>query len=150
MGSLLARSRSRRIRSQSRVLVEECEAFLAGQYPSVLQARGIPVPEWAWLSLLAHAPADVVLDHATSGPRRNYRDRLNLIWSGAVALLTKELVLQAKRTGCSVEELQHAVLLPLELRWDRPWSAPSTIGPSRFVEEVRQALNQFRGSSNLR
>ncbi len=150
MGSLLARSRSRRIRSQSRELIEDCEGFLTGQYPSLLQDRGIPVPEWAWLSLLAHAHVDVLLDHATRGPRRDYRNRLNLIWLGAVALLTEELVLQAKRTGCSVEELQHAVLLPLELRWDRPWSAASTIGPSRFVEDVRQALNQFRGSSNLR
>ncbi|MBF6557537.1 MAG: hypothetical protein IVW52_15520 [Acidimicrobiales bacterium] len=150
MGSLLERSRSRRIRSQARELVEECESFLTGQYPSVLQARGVPVPEWAWLSLLAHAPAETLMDHAAGGPRRNYLDRLNLIWLGAVALLTQELVVQAERTGCSVEELQHAVLVRLELRWVQTPSTASVVGPSPFVEEVRQALNQFRGSSNLR
>jgi hypothetical protein len=150
MGSPFERSRNRRIRIQGRELVEECENFLTGQYPSVLQARGVPIPEWAWLSLLAHAPADVLMDHAACGPRRQYRGRLNLVWFWAVSLLIQELVLQANRTGCSVEELQHAVLLRLELRWDRPWSVDSMMGPSRFVEEVRQALNQFRGSSNLR
>jgi len=150
MGSLLERSRTRRIRSQGRELVEECESFLTGQYPCVLQARGVPVPEWAWLSLLAHAPADVLIDHAMGGPPRQHRDRLNLIWSGAVRLLTQELVSQADRTGCSVEEFQHSVLLRLELSWARPWSATSMAGPSQFVEEVRQAIDQFRGNSNLR
>ena len=150
MGSLLERSRTRRIRSQGRELVEECESFLAGQYPSVLQARGDPVPEWAWLSLLAHAPADVLIDQAMGGPPRQYRDRLNLIWLGAVALLTQELVMQADRTGCSVEEVQHSVLLRLELSWARPWSATSMVGPSRFVEEVRQAIDRLPGNSSLR
>jgi hypothetical protein len=75
------------------------------------------------------------MEHATSGPRREYRDRLNLIWLGSVALLTKELVLQANRTGCSVEEFQHSVLLGLELGWVRPWSTASVAGPSHFVEE---------------
>jgi len=149
MGSLLERSRSRRIQSQGRELVEECESFLAGRYPSVLQARGDPVPEWAWLSMLAHAPTDVLIDDAMSGPSRQYRDRMNLLWLGAVALLTQELVMQANRTGCSVEEFQHSVLLRLELSWARPWSATSMVGPSQFVEEVRQAIDQFRGNSSL-
>lgn len=41
-------------------LVAECEAFISGAYAAHLQARGQPVPAWAWINRLAHAaPADI-------------------------------------------------------------------------------------------
>jgi len=150
MWSPLDRSRNRHLSIQGRQLVRECESFLSGQYPSFLQTRGLPVPEWAWLSLLVHAPTDALVDQVAGGPARQYRDHLNVLWRGAVALLAQELVIVAERAGCSVGELQRDVLLRVELGWDRtPSGAPGT-GPSRVVEEVRQALSRYRGSSHPR
>jgi len=60
------RSNNRRVETQARQLVRDCESFLLGRYPWVLQAKGYPVPEWAWLSavealgrlgLMARAPS---------------------------------------------------------------------------------------------
>jgi len=47
-----------------------------------------------------------------------------------------------------MKELQHAVILNVELNWNRPLFSASVMGPSRFVEDVRQALNRFRGISH--
>ncbi len=147
MRSPLERGRDHRLKSQARQLVGECESFLVGELPSVLQHRGLPVPDWAWLSVLAHAPTDVVAGHASGGSRGRFRGHLNAVWLGAVALLAQELIMVADRTGCSVEDLQHDVLLNVELSWERPMPGESVVGPSRFVEEVRRALHRFRGSS---
>jgi len=148
MRSPWERSRDRRLESQARQLVNECESFLVGRYPSVLRAQGLPVPEWAWLSMLAHAPVDRLVTQNAGVRRRQIGDHLTVLWLGAVALLAQELVMVADRTGCSVEELQHAVILNVELNWRRPLFGASVMGPSRFVEEVRQALSRFRGSSH--
>jgi hypothetical protein len=147
MRSPLERSRGHYVRTQARQLVTECESFLAGEYPSVLQRRGLPIPEWAWLSILAHAPADLLIEHAHGESRGRFRGHVHGVWLGAVALLAQELVTAADRTGCSVEELQHEVMLKVELDWVRPDGGASSIGPSRFVEQVRRALHRFRGSS---
>jgi hypothetical protein len=54
----------------------------------------------------------------------------------------------ADRTGYSMKGLQHAVILNVELNCNRPLFSASVMGPSRFVEDVRQALNRFRGISH--
>ncbi len=148
MWSPWERSRDYFVKTQARQLVGECESFLVGEYPILLQHRGLPIPEWAWLSVLAHAPADVLVQHARGGSRERFRGHLHAVWLGAVALLAQELVIVAERAGCSVEDLQHDVLLEVELTWARSAPGPSGLGPSRFVGEVRQALHRFRGSSH--
>jgi hypothetical protein len=150
MWSPLERSRDHMVETQARQLVGECESFLVGEYPALLQHRGLPIPEWAWLSVLAHAPVDVLVQHARGGSRERFRGHLHAVWLGAVALLAQELVIVAERAGCRVEDLQHDVLLGVELGWAPPAPGASTVGPSRFVEEVRQALHRFRGSSHAR
>ena len=150
MWSPLDSSRNYHLSTQGRQLVRECESFLTGQYPSFLQARGLPVPEGAWLSLLVHAPADVLVDQAAGGPARPYCDHLNLQWRGAVALLAQELVIVADRAGCGIEDLQRDVLLQVELGWDRGSFGTAETGPSRIVEEVRHALSRYRRSSHPR
>ncbi len=65
----LERLRGGRVKSEAHELVEESECFLTGRYPSALQSGGRPVPGWAWLSMLAHAPADVLMAEA-EGTRR--------------------------------------------------------------------------------
>ena len=59
----------------------ECESFFVGRYPSVLQAQGLPVPEWAWLSMLAHAPVDLLAAQAAGMRRRQYREHLTVLCS---------------------------------------------------------------------
>ncbi len=147
MRSPWERSRGHHVKAQARHLVEECESFLVGEYPSLLERRGLPIPEWAWMSVLAHAPGDVLVRHAHGESRERSRAHLHAIWLGAVALLAHELVMVAERTDSTVEELQHDVMLRVELDWERPAPGGSTVGPSRFVDEVRQALHRFRGSS---
>ncbi len=150
MWSPLETGRDHFVKSQARQLVGECESFLAGDLPSALQNRGLPVPEWAWLSMLAHAPTEVVVRYATGGPGGRFRGHLNSVWLGAVALLAREVVIVAGRTGCSVEELQHEVFLDLELNWRRVMSGGPATGPRRFVDEVRKALHRFRNSPHTR
>ena len=125
----LERSRDRQLTALARQLVEECESFLAGEYPSLLERRGLPIPEWAWMSVLAHAPGDVLVWHAHGGSRELSRGHLHAIWLGAVALLAQELVMVADRTDCRVEDLQHEVMLRVELNWESPGTGCLDDGP---------------------
>lgn len=143
MWSPLKSLRGGRVKSEAHELVEESECFLAGRYPSVLQAAGCPVPGWAWLSMLAHAPADVLMAEA-EGTRRHRRDRSSVLWLGAVALLCQELVMVANRTGSNLEEVQHALIQDVELTWEPPRFEGSIAGPSQFVGDVRGALERYR------
>lgn len=45
---------NRRLRRRGRDLIQECEAYLAGQYVGYLEVRNEHVPNWAWLNVLAH------------------------------------------------------------------------------------------------
>lgn len=100
------------------------------------------------MSALAHAPADSLM---TQGERKHvglWPDPVTVLWRGALDLLTQELITTAERNGLSVEEVQRALIVNVELK--RPWaeSGASVLGPSQFVQDVRQALRRFRGSSD--
>lgn len=142
-------ARSRRAEALGRQLVGECESFLAGRYPSVLQDHGLPVPGWAWLSVLAHAPTESLAEHATGGLRRRSLDATTAQWQQAVALLAQELVTTAYHTGCRVEELQHSLIFDIELEPSRSVFFACRAGPNQLVAEVRQALGRYRGTSHL-
>ncbi len=147
MGSPSHRSRDRRFEGQARQLVRESQSFLMGRYPDVLRAQGLPVPGWAWLSMLVHTPPDVLVAQAAEGKACGPTDHVTVLWQGALALLARELITLADRTGLSVEHLQHALIFDegLERAW--PVFDASVIGPSRFVQDVRQVLCRFRGTS---
>lgn len=72
MGWSSRRSNSHGYQARASQLVAECEEFLLGRYPWVLLARGWPVPGWAWMSALAHAPADSLM---TQGERKRVKPR---------------------------------------------------------------------------
>lgn len=148
MRSPLERSKDHYFQSQARQLVGECESFLDGTLPAVLERRGLPVPEWAWLSMLAHSPADALEQHVNGGSRGRFRSHVNAVWLGAIALLAQELVMVADRTGRSIEDLQHLLILDVELNWERSTATDWVMEPSRFVEQVRRALGRLKGSSH--
>jgi hypothetical protein len=77
-------------------------------------------------------------------------DHRTVLWRGALDLLNQELITAAERNGSRVEEVQRAMIVDVEL--ERPWaeSGTSVLGPSQFVQDVRQALSRFRGSSHHR
>lgn len=141
------RSNNRRVETQARQLVRDCESFLLGRYPWVLQAKGCPVPEWAWLSALIHAPADSLMAQAEREQAGPCPDHMTVLWQGALDLLAQELMTTADHTGCSVEELQRALIFNVELNPTRRAVGALVLGPSRFVQDVRQVLGRFRGSS---
>ncbi len=139
-------ARDRRISALGRQLVDECESFLEGRYPTILQAEGLVVPDWAWLSMLAHAPMESLAARAAGVHSRRGADRLNVLWEGALSLLSQELFLMAERTGTPVEDLQHTLVTEVELNPGRTPSTSPTLGPSHLVEEVREALGRRRDS----
>jgi hypothetical protein len=150
MWSPSRRSNSRRIEGGACQLVAECESFLLGRYPWALQARGCPVPEWAWLSALTHTPASSFMTRADRERAGSCPDHMTVLWQGAFDLLAQELMTTAERSGSSIEALQRALIAEVELK--RPWaeSGAPVLGPSRLVRDVRQVLSRFRGSSQPR
>lgn len=142
--------RERALRSQSSRVVREIERFLAGDMVDAFSARGRWVPAWAWISLLTHAPAEVLQAHAGRGVGPKLRGQLDPAWSGAVALLCRELLLVADQTGNSVEDLQRDVLLDVELGWDERSDGRRSTGPVNLVEEVLRALEHYRRSADRR
>lgn len=128
-------------------LVYECESFLDGRYASELDAQHLSVPEWAWLSVLAHSPAKrlVLWARSTDG---GGRDRLGCTdeWRQAVAVLAGKLLTTAAATGATVEDLQRSSLVALEL--DPSQDRAGASDPSRFVGEVLTALDAYRDSSH--
>jgi hypothetical protein len=140
------RTSGRRGQIEGRQLVRETESFLAGRYAADLQRRGLPVPEWAWLSALIHTPAEQLTEVAgrQKARWRPYRAR----WQSAFELLASELLTTAGRNRCSVEDLQHSLLVKFELGTrTRQHSWPTN--PDRLVHEVRLALANFRDSPRL-
>ncbi len=140
--------RDRRAEALGRQLVGECEGFLSGRFPGILQDHGLPVPEWAWLSVLAHAPVPELEAHAAGGLRHRPVDRATAQWSEAVALLAQELVTTAARTGRPVEELQHSIVVGVELGAARAEGATGHVGPTHLVDDVRWAIARFRGTTH--
>jgi hypothetical protein len=61
-----------------------------------------------------------------------------------VVLLAHELVTAARHTGCSVEELQQAIVVEVELEYSPLRFGAWAAGPGLFVCEVRRTLGQFR------
>lgn len=127
---------------EARRLTYESEAFLAGQYAQILQTDGHSVPAWAWLSALAHGPHEVLVELAARG-RYADANAEDGAWTQVVSGLAIELLAIAARTGCRVEELQHAALVTLESSTDLTGDHPSC-SPARFDRAVRDALAHYR------
>ena len=129
------------------LLVDETEQFLSGGYAGNLLAFGAPVPAWAWLGLLAHTPEDELEARAEAVLDMGRTDTASLLWQGAVALLVQEIVHTSKQIGCTVGDLQEALVVELEARTG---SVASTMDlePSRFIQDVCSVLARCRGGGD--
>jgi len=91
-------------------LGEECEAFLGGEWAEYLLARGEPVPRWAWLNRVAHGPETALRLMHPAGKSRH-----GDAWTEFRSSVAEMVLNQAATTGRGVDELQTAVLVPIEL-----------------------------------
>ena len=91
-------------------LADECATFLSGHYAQYLEHDGRPVPDWAWLSLLAHSSEQDLRDLAAH--RWGAADGG---WRLAWAFVAHHVLTEAERQGHAVIELQQSTLVPLEL-----------------------------------
>jgi hypothetical protein len=121
----------RKDREQTR-LVAGCETFLRGTYAEHLLGLGDPVPPWAWLNLLAHA-TDEELRAAAREPAPSS------VWQRARWFLAGEILDAVDGSPCSLDDVQHDVLVRLEL------AAASSVaakrwGPDRLVNTTRRLV----------
>jgi hypothetical protein len=117
------------------ILAGECEAYLNGALAEYLEERGTSVPVWTWTNLLAHGNASQIAEsvHHAPRPRRTGRS-----WRIARAYVAYEM-LDGIARGSSLEELQSAVLLPLE----RELASDPDVErwtPRRWVDAVGQSI----------
>jgi hypothetical protein len=89
-------------------LIEEWESFLAGDSVSLCEARGEPVPVWAWMNVLAHG-TEAELRAAAENRPPNDEGRQ------ALAFVASELVELIDAGVAVLEAFQREVLVPLEL-----------------------------------
>jgi hypothetical protein len=121
--------------SASSVVAEECEAFLNGTLAEYWEDKGIDVPVWTWINLLAHGSAAQIA-HSVSRPGRTRRPGRS--WAIARAYLAYE-VLDLIDAEFTLADMQATVLVQLELELAarseiRRWS------PRQWVDTVDFAI----------
>ncbi len=126
----------------SDLLVAECESYLTGRYALDLASRDLPVPQWAWLGMLAHAPFALLNAWAIEEPLFERWNTESGRWCHAVARLARELLDTSAAVGEPVEDLQRAVLVQLELDPDAVAQQAAT--PAQLVSWVLDDLDTFR------
>ena len=94
-------------------LAAESEAILTGRYAGYLADRGLLVPPWAWVNVLAHA-GEVELEAAASASvDRRPEDAGE--WRRALAFMAEDVLRHTRSTGVALAEVQQSTLVPLEL-----------------------------------
>jgi hypothetical protein len=121
-------------------LVADCEAFLSGQLAERVEMQAVRVPVWAWTNLLAHGTEGDLRSECTTAHKR--RNTLADEWRDARAYLAGE-VLQLSDHQSSLSEMQHAVLVPLELDLASCVGTEGW-GPCQWVASVEEALCRYR------
>jgi hypothetical protein len=113
----------------------ESEAFLLGGLVEYWEDKGMEVPVWAWMNLLAHGTARQIDQWVVRSDRPW---RAGHSWSVARSYLAFE-VLDLTDTEFTLAELQASVLIPLELEMA---SRPDVAGwtPRQWVDLVEEAL----------
>jgi hypothetical protein len=134
------RGRRKQDCSPDNELIEECEAFLSGHLVEDIEMRAQVVPVWAWTNLLAHGSAkDLRTECASPWLRRSMRDGQ---WRQARSCLAAEVLDCASSCG-PLEELQQAVLVPLELQLASRVEVARWC-PGRWANSVKAVLNERR------
>jgi hypothetical protein len=126
--------------AESRRGIAACEAVLAGRYVEQLEGSGSPVPSWAWMNLLAHAPEETLRQAAHGRPAG--RERRTDVWHRARRYLAGEILDAAARVG-TLRTLQAQVLVPLELElMTLRRSGPRS--PGAWAARVMAAIEEHR------
>ncbi|HET7486705.1 MAG TPA: hypothetical protein VFJ85_02165 [Acidimicrobiales bacterium] len=140
--------RRRQENPEAAELVLEAEAFLAGTYVDHMVEAGRRVPTWAWINLLAHGNEAEVRETARgsmgvwslmrtmfTGPtqRDAWPNASVPDWCRARAFLAGEVLDEIRARGCTIQDLQEEILIPLELalathRPARRWAPAELVG----------------------
>jgi hypothetical protein len=93
------------------ILATECVAFLNGTLAEYWDEKGLVVPVWAWMNLLAHGSEALIGDSVWHPyrPRRASRS-----WRIARTYLAYQ-VMDVTEADFTLEDLQASLLVPLEL-----------------------------------
>jgi hypothetical protein len=120
-------------------LARECAVYLSGGYAEYLDRRDRRIPNWSWISLLAHARPEQLhrLSVRTGGSTR-LQKRTDAWWE-AVAFLSAEVLSRADDDE-ELEDLRRSILLPLELKDLFTGRPPQR--PGELVRRVLEALDQ--------
>lgn len=129
------------IRRRGRELVQECDVYLSGHYADYLETHHRPIPDWAWLSVLAHAHPEQLRALVTEVSHGGGRPARTTVWWQAIGFLAGE-ILSRQDSDQILEELRRAVLVPLELQWLAA-SEPMR-RPRQLVRTVLETLDQYR------
>ena len=109
----------------------ECEAFLHGIYVEYLESTKSIIPSWAWLNVLAHGTEEQITSLATGTASQYESAARGTEWHSVVSLLAVEMLVLAKGTGRSVSEIQHSILVDVELalarEGDKRWLGPREV-----------------------
>ena len=129
------------IRRRGKDLVKECDVYLSGLYADFLETRHRPIPDWAWVNVLAHARPEQLRTLATDVSHCRGRPTRTTVWWQAVAFLAGEIV-SHEDNDQTLDELRRSVLVPLELEWLAA-SGP-TQRPRQLVRIVLDAVDGYQ------
>jgi hypothetical protein len=119
--------------------ISELEALLGGTYVEYLEQKGLSVPPWAWINLLAHGSEGDLRSAARARPRPFLSVN---VWRHARSYLAGEVLGAADRTG-SLAEFQAAVLVPRELA-DLTTPLARRIRPGQWAGGVLAAVEHYQ------
>lgn len=94
-------------------LGDACEHFVAGSYDTYLERRGLPVPLWARVNLVAHADVLELLAAANAAGRSCPAKRPSS-WPEARGWMAEALLRSAAANDATPAEIQCEALVPLE------------------------------------
>jgi hypothetical protein len=113
----------------------ESEAFLEGSLVEYWDDKGVEIPVWAWMNLLAHGTAREIGQCVIHPDLPRHASRS---WRVARSYLAYE-VLDVTDLEFTLAQLQSSVLIPFELEMA---SRPDVVGwtPRQWVDLVEDAL----------
>lgn len=114
-------------------LIEETAAFLCGHLAEVASPSR-PRSAWVWTNLLAHGSAEDLRAEQSRTPEN--------LWEAARVRLAARVLDLANACG-SLTEVQHEVLVPLELKLAADPQAAEW-EPPRLVVRVSDALDRYQ------
>jgi hypothetical protein len=130
-------------RRRKRELIKECDVYLSGRYAEYRETHHQPIPDWAWLSVLAHARPEQIRTLGTHLGDRGRWLTQTTVWWQAIEFLAGQILSQHDDDQ-SLDELRRSVLVPLELTWLNERQPRQS--PRQLVKTVLDALDHYPSS----